>query len=64
VVVDPKHKTTAWSICLNMAEQGLLAKPTHDHIIRLAPPLVISDSELDTGMTIIEKAFADSHPEH
>ena len=47
-----------------MAEQGLLAKPTHDHIIRLAPPLVISDSELDAGMTIIEKAFADSHPEH
>jgi ornithine--oxo-acid transaminase len=64
VVVDPKHKTTAWSICLSMAEQGLLAKPTHDHIIRFAPPLVISDSELDAGMTIIEKAFADSHPEH
>ncbi len=64
VVVDPKHKSTAWSICLSMAEQGLLAKPTHDHIIRFAPPLVISDSELDAGMTIIEKAFADSHPEH
>lgn len=64
VVVDPKHKTTAWSICLSMAEQGLLAKPTHDHIIRFAPPLVISDSELDAGMTIIEKAFADSHPAH
>jgi len=64
VVVDPKHKTTAWSICLSMAEQGLLAKPTHDHIIRFAPPLVISDSELDAGMTIIEKAFADSHPVH
>lgn len=61
IVIDPKHKTTAWSICLSMAEQGLLAKPTHDHIIRFAPPLVISDSELDAGMTIIEKAFADSH---
>ncbi|MEY4631343.1 MAG: ornithine--oxo-acid transaminase [Pseudomonadota bacterium] len=58
VVVDPKHKTSAWDICMKMAGLGLLAKPTHDHIIRFAPPLVISDAELDEGIAIIERAFA------
>lgn len=58
VVVDPKHKHSAWDICMAMMEQGLLAKPTHDHIIRFAPPLVISDAELDRGMDIIENVFA------
>ncbi len=58
VVVDPKHKVSAWDICMQMAENGLLAKPTHDHIIRFAPPLVISDSDLDDGLLVIDKAFA------
>lgn len=58
VVVDPAYKHSAWDICMGLMELGLLAKPTHDHIIRFAPPLVISDDELDDGMAIIEKVFA------
>jgi len=46
------HKT-AWDICLAMAGNGLLAKPTHDHIIRLAPPLVISEEEIEDSLEII-----------
>jgi ornithine--oxo-acid transaminase len=40
-----------------MAENGLLAKPTHQHIIRLAPPLVITEEELREAITIIEKSI-------
>lgn len=61
VVVDPGHKHSAWEICMRMMKSGLLAKPTHDHIIRFAPPLVISDSDLDHGIGIIEKVFASVH---
>lgn len=41
-------KDIAWDICMKLAELGLLAKPTHGNIIRFAPPLVISDSEVCT----------------
>lgn len=58
VVVDPSFKHTGWDICIKMMEAGLLAKPTHHHIIRFAPPLVITDNELDHGIGIIENAFA------
>jgi len=58
VVVDPAFKHSGWDICINMMEAGLLAKPTHDHIIRFAPPLVITDNELDQGIAIIENTFA------
>lgn len=44
---------SAWDLCLLMKEHGLLAKPTHDTIIRLAPPLVISDQELDRAIKVI-----------
>jgi ornithine--oxo-acid transaminase len=41
VVVRPKGGKTAWDICLAMKDKGLIAKPTHEHIIRFAPPLVL-----------------------
>ena len=50
---------TAWDICLLMKHYGLLAKPTHQNIIRLAPPLCITESELMTGVSIIDKALKD-----
>ena len=56
VVVNPKGDKTAWDVCVKMAENGLLAKPTHDHIIRFAPPLVISEEELMEAIEIIKKA--------
>ncbi len=46
VVIRPKNGKTAWDVCLKMAENGVLAKPTHDHIIRFAPPLVITEEQL------------------
>jgi len=48
------HKHLAWEICVSMSHRGLLAKPTHDYIIRLAPPLVISQDDLDKCIGIIE----------
>lgn len=47
----------AWHICLLLKKYGLLAKPTHENIIRLAPPLVISEDDLLRGAKIIEKAL-------
>ena len=57
VVIKPKEGKTAMDVCLKMAENGLLAKPTHDHIIRFAPPLVISDGQLDEALEIIKNTI-------
>lgn len=50
---------TAWQLCLLLKSRGLLAKPTHVNIIRLAPPLGITDQELTKGAQIIEQAMYD-----
>jgi len=42
-----------------MKENGLLAKPTHDTIIRFAPPLIITEAQLNEAVDIIEKSFAE-----
>ncbi|MCF0164218.1 MAG: ornithine--oxo-acid transaminase [Bacteroidales bacterium] len=57
VVTNPTDKIKAWDICLKMAEKGLLAKPTHEHIIRFAPPLVITEEELREAIDIIKESF-------
>ena len=57
VVIRPKGGKTAWDVCVKMAENGLLAKPTHDHIIRFAPPLVITKAELMQALEIIKKSI-------
>jgi ornithine--oxo-acid transaminase len=51
------EKKTAMDVCLKLKDNGLLAKPTHDHIIRFAPPLVITEEELHTACDIIEKTI-------
>ena len=53
VIHDSEDSDTAWNICIKMAENGLLAKPTHGNIIRFAPPLVINEEELIACVTII-----------
>jgi ornithine--oxo-acid transaminase len=53
VINDKEGSDIAWNICLNMAEKGLLAKPTHGNIIRFAPPLIINSKELDDCIDII-----------
>lgn len=49
--------TTAWEICMRLRDAGLLAKQTHENIIRFAPPLVISKSELNEALDIIKSVF-------
>lgn len=57
LVNDTPESSTAWNICLKLAENGLLAKPTHGNIIRLAPPLVITEEQLLDCVSIIEKTL-------
>ncbi|HDJ33822.1 MAG TPA: ornithine--oxo-acid transaminase [Bacteroidetes bacterium] len=57
VVIKPKGEKTAWDVCVAMKENGVLAKPTHGHIIRFAPPLVIKEKELRDAMERIKETF-------
>jgi ornithine--oxo-acid transaminase len=54
VINDIPKSETAWNICMGFAENGLLAKPTHGNIIRLAPPLVITEEQIHECSDIIE----------
>ena len=55
VINDTPESSTAWDLCVGLKDHGLLAKPTHGNIIRFAPPLVITDSELEACIAIIRK---------
>ena len=57
LVNDTPESPTAWNLCMQFAENGLLAKPTHGNIIRLAPPLVITKDQLLECVAIIEKVI-------
>jgi ornithine--oxo-acid transaminase len=57
IVIKPKNGKEAWDVCLKMKENGLLAKPTHRHIIRFAPPLVINEAQVKEAVAIIEKSI-------
>ena len=57
IVIKPKNGKTAWDVCLKLKDNGLLAKPTHDHIIRFAPPLVITEKQLMDCIGIIRKTI-------
>jgi ornithine--oxo-acid transaminase len=57
VVIKPKNGKEAWDICVALKENGLLAKPTHQHIIRFAPPLVITEKEIRIAIDIIIKTL-------
>lgn len=59
VVDDHEEGKLAWNICLQLAEKGLLAKPTHGNIIRFAPPLVITEDQLHECCDIIENVIAE-----
>ena len=56
IVIEPHNGKEAWDVCVVMAENGLLAKPTHGHIIRFAPPLIISEDEMKEAIGIIAKS--------
>jgi ornithine--oxo-acid transaminase len=56
-VIKPIAGKTAWDVCVKMAENGLLAKPTHEHIIRFAPPLVITEEQVHEAIDIISRSI-------
>jgi len=58
VVIKPKNGKTAWDVCLALRDNGLLAKPTHDHIIRFAQPLVINEAQVREAVEIIKNTLA------
>lgn len=60
VINDSPQSETAWNLCLDFAKNGLLAKPTHGNIIRLAPPLVITEEQMHECCDIIEKCVLNS----
>jgi ornithine--oxo-acid transaminase len=57
IINDTEESDTAWNICMQLAENGLLAKPTHGNIIRFAPPLVITEAQLVECCSIIENTI-------
>ncbi len=57
IVIKEKNGKTAWDVCLKMAENGLLAKPTHGDIIRFAPPLVITKEQILDCVRIIKESI-------
>jgi ornithine--oxo-acid transaminase len=57
IVIRPKGDKTAWDVCVRMKENGVLAKPTHDHIIRFAPPLVINEKQLHEAIGLIKESI-------
>jgi ornithine--oxo-acid transaminase len=57
VINDKEDSETAWELCMKMKENGLLAKPTHGNIIRLAPPLVITEAELMESLNRFESSL-------
>lgn len=57
VVIKPVDGKSAWDVCVALKNNGLLAKPTHEHIIRFTPPLIITEEQLNEALGIIEKTF-------
>jgi ornithine--oxo-acid transaminase len=58
IVIRPAKGLTAWDVCLRLMGNGLLAKPTHGNVIRLAPPLVIDGTETRDAVRIVAETFA------
>ncbi len=57
VAIKPMDGKTAWDVCLALKENGLIAKPTHEHIIRFTPPLIINEEQMTEAIGIIKKTL-------
>ncbi len=57
IAIKPVKGKTAWDVCLAMKENGLLAKPTHEHIIRFTPPLIINEAQMMEAINRIKETF-------
>jgi ornithine--oxo-acid transaminase len=58
IVIQHPDKNAAWELCLQLKENGLLAKPTHGDRIRIAPPLIINKDQMVECVEIIEKSLS------
>ena len=58
IVIDHPNKDAAWELCLELKENGLLAKPTHGDKIRFAPPLIITKEQIMECVDIIKKSLS------
>lgn len=58
VQIRPLKGKKAWDVCLAMKENGILAKPTHEHTIRFTPPLIITEAQMKEAIGLIEKSFS------
>lgn len=58
IAIKPDAPISAWEICVKMKENGIIAKPTHEHIIRFTPPLVIREEELREAIGLIRETFS------
>lgn len=56
IVID--KRLDAWDVCLRLRDNGLLAKPTHGDIIRFAPPLVMTEAQVDECADIIKRTIS------
>ncbi|MGV8095101.1 MAG: ornithine--oxo-acid transaminase [Mangrovibacterium sp.] len=57
IAIKPAHGKTAWDLCLAMKEYGVIAKPTHEHIVRFTPPLVITEEQMLEAIELIKKTI-------
>jgi ornithine--oxo-acid transaminase len=57
ILIGHSHKEAAWELCMELMENGLLAKPTHGDKIRLAPPLIITKEQIEGSLAIVEKSL-------
>ncbi len=58
MIIKPQGGIEAWDVCLALKDQGLLAKPTHRHIIRFTPPCIINEKQINESLGMIKAAFA------
>ncbi|MBS1777590.1 MAG: ornithine--oxo-acid transaminase [Bacteroidetes bacterium] len=59
IVIDHPKPDAAWDLCVQLKENGLLAKPTHGDKIRFAPPLIISKEQIDDCVNIISQSLSE-----
>jgi len=57
IIIDHEDKDAAWNLCLELKQNGLLAKQTHGDIIRFAPPLIITKEQILDCVEIIKKSL-------
>ena len=62
IINERPNQPNALQLCMNMAKKGLLAKPTQGNIIRLAPPLVMTEKQLEECTSIIKEVLTEAEP--